>query len=583
MSPRPPRLDRFWMGAVVLVTSVAAVAILAHLVGLIQANPIPFDTDEADHANAGLELYRAFARSPSAVFSAITRQAFYPPVNSVCVALAYAVGGPSLLASRLCSVVQFAAFLGALFLLVRRGIAENDTSSANLTSSSPDLTRLQAGDSSVSHGASSPPDLALSTIAASFAVLAAASSPVAFLNALLIMLEPTGILLGTLLLLLLLRREPRPILLGVVLTLIMLTKYSFGIVVVPATLAAVVLEPEGTIRERIRKVFPTAATFGILMLAWVLVTDRHAMWHFFVGHPSYVPFLSWENLTFHVRAWFVDYTVHPVVAALVFVFALFAVRRRLRQLAVRAALLTILFALVILTISTTNETRHLMVIVPSAFFLGGLGLHDALVAASKRAPFGFAPAAGAGAALVLGLVFGSFRLVATIDPEAVIYFEGEPEFLALEEFLLDEGLANGPILVAGATDQLGVEAIRFLAAARGGVPYTAVRIDSYPFREKRIREDRLRKRNVVGPYFDESRSAQLGEVLNSGYYGTAVQIEPLTPSEEADTSIENVLGDHPHEEMSAAGFRVCVYPLAPIAKLEEEGTPRRTAVTGLVP
>lgn len=572
------------MGAVVLITSVAVVTILVHLVGLIQANPIPFDTDEADHANAGLELYRAFGQSPSAVFTAITRQAFYPPVNSVCVALAYAVAEPSLLASRLSSVVQFALFLVALFRLVWRALAVSTENRTN----SPDLTRLQPGDSSVSRKATNfldtatdNPNLTWRAIAASFAVLAAASSPVIFLNALLVMLEPTGILLGTLLLLLLVRKEPQPILVGVVLTLIMLTKYSFGIVIAPATLAAFVLGPGTSIRERVRKVFPIGVTFGILMLSWVLVTDRHAMWHFFVGHPSYVPFLSWENLSFDFVAWFVEYTIHPVVAALVFAFALFAVRQRLRQLAVRAALLTVFFALVILTISTTNETRHLMVLVPSAFFLGGLGVYDVLFAASKRAPVGLARVAGA--ALVLGLVLGSFRLLTTIDPEAVLYFEGEPEFLALEEFLLDKGLANGPILVAGGTDQLGVEAIRFLAASRSGVPYTAVRIDSYPFQKKRIRENRLRKRNVVGPYFDESHSASLGEVLNSGYYGTAVQIEPLASSEETDVSIESVLGDHPHEDMTAAGFRVRVYPLAPIAKLDEETNPLPTAVTGFVP
>ena len=512
----------------------AALAVVACLLTLVRAHPIPFDTDEADHANAALQLYQSLRYGPSAIFEAISRQAFYPPVNSFLVTATYLILGPGILESRFSSIFQFSLFLIALFILVRKGLLETKDGA---------------------------PDRLLVSACACFALLAAASSPMIFLNALLIMIEPTGILLVTLLLLLLGRKKAQPIPVAVLLTLIMLTKYNFGIVVVPAVLCAIFLHPARGMAERVRRTGAIGLVFFGLMAGWILVTDRHAVWHSFFGHPSYAPLLSRENLTFDIRGWIFEYTVHPALSVLLVALSALSLRKRMKSLVPRAAFLIVVFALAILTISTTNEVRHLMVIVPSMFYLGALGLFDVLSAVQARYPRAAKTVAGM---LTLTLAFGCYSLITTIEPRAVSYFEGQPEYLTLENFIVTHADASQPILISGTTDDFSLESIRYLASLNTGLRYTDVRIDSFPFRKKRNREDRLRKRDVAPPFTDGPTPIGLREALSSGYYRFAVQIENLPGDADENAPkapILEALGSEPHEEMTLGGVQVRVYEL----------------------
>ena len=79
---------------------------------------IPFDTDEADHANSGLELYvAAYQKDVDSIWQAIVRQTFYPPVHSLFIALSYSLFGPSLFASRIPSVFFFLIYLIVVFVV----------------------------------------------------------------------------------------------------------------------------------------------------------------------------------------------------------------------------------------------------------------------------------------------------------------------------------------------------------------------------------------------------------------------------------------------------------------------------------
>ena len=102
-----------------LLVGAAVVIVVTVAVGRrVLAERSPFDVDEAEHANAAVELTSALrSGEPEGIVKAVTRQSYYPPVHSFLVTTCYLLRGEELASSRLPSLAMYVLavlLLGAL-------------------------------------------------------------------------------------------------------------------------------------------------------------------------------------------------------------------------------------------------------------------------------------------------------------------------------------------------------------------------------------------------------------------------------------------------------------------------------------
>jgi len=497
----------------ILLVSVAAVALLGALVVTVSSSTIPFDSDEANHAVDGWEVYLALTRlSPGQLYRAVTGQGFYPPLHSLLIAAGYLIGGPSIATTRMPTVIIFALTLLALAWLTAR-LADVD-SGGNLSAG-----RLP---------------LAGAAVAVAFAI----TSPAFVDNAVLAMLEMTGALLGLLLLAAADRAErtsrerERRLRLGiaaVIAVLIFLTKYSFGLFFLPGLIVALVTEswPSKVSRRTLIEVGIVLAVYAVLLGLWLLVTDRETMLFFFTDHPYNVPFLSEENLLYLPRRWFERYSSSGLIATMVIPLALIGIIRRWKQLAVRVASWSILAGLVILTISTTNQTRHMLPLAPQIWLLAGLGFVEVLgwLHQSKVGDRGVIVALGLVMAAVIITAIGP---ATTLRADLITQFEGEPAFIEAQDFALENLDLDRPALFLGdLNDQNGLLAIRWRAATRTSRSLWDLDVDFFPFEQHEHSMARTNRKPQIATVDPTFPRRYMNEVLDRGRYATIAEVKRL--------------------------------------------------------
>jgi 4-amino-4-deoxy-L-arabinose transferase-like glycosyltransferase len=529
-----------------LAVAAAAVMLLVVMAQMVISTPIPFDIDETNHAIDSWEVYHAIAtRSPGDLYRAVVGQAFYPPVFSLFVAAYYLVFGPGLVASRMPGVVNYAllifGFTWLVFYLVRR-------------SSSP------------------PPATSLALVGAGFAGAMAVTSPTLIRNAVLCMLEITSALLLVPLLYLAERLDSSTgrarwiflILAALTVMLAFLTKYTFGLFLAPALAAALVSRtlPWKAGRQAWREALAVVGIYISVLLLWLLVTNRQSMFLFFTDHPSYMPFWLLENFLYYPRIYLNEYSPNPFISIFALVLAAVQVGIEWRRLYVRLAAWAFLAALVILTISTTKEPRHMLIIAPLIWVLAGVrlaGIFAALMALPRRS---------LNAALALGLllvlfVTASLPAVESIRPEIVKSFEGKPYYSALEALAVRLVDLDQPVLVIGDTDdKVNLLALRWQAALESGRSMAELDIDQYPFDiYDRIlyRHNRRPQANRLLPDFP---AQSLGDVLAQGHYAAVIA---LRNREKKISSLgEGVLPElesYPAETHRLQDWELTIYPL----------------------
>jgi len=248
------------------------------------------------------------------------------------------------------------------------------------------------------------------------------------------------------------------------------------------------------------------------------------MFLFFTDHPSYMPFWSLENFLYYPKIYLNEYSPSPFISIFALVLAVVQVIVEWRRLYVRLAAWAFLAALVILTISTTKEPRHMLIIAPLIWVLAGVrlaGIFEALMGLSRRS---------LNATLALGLllllfVTASLPSVERIRPEIVKSFEGKPYYSALEAFAVRQVDLDQPVLVIGDTDdQVNLLALRWRAARESGHSTAELDIDQYPFDiYERIlyRHNRRPQANLLQPDFS---SGPLSNVLAEGYYAAVIAV-----------------------------------------------------------
>ena len=501
-----------------------------------------YDTDEADHANPGLELYLALSNKDlSATYSALARQSFYPPLHSVFVAAGHFIfGEPFLASSRLPSLVSFVLYTFLLIYCIRIFLLRN---------------YAETGSNS------------FATAAAFLTGLAAASSPITISNSALCMLEVPGVFLTVVCIYAFVNfdnpsfKNFRIIFVALSGLSVFWMKYSFGIVTVPAVLMTVFLtsKPWRDFDEAFRNTAVCSAFIGIPIIIWLMQIDRDSFYHFFVGHRSYVPFWSKENFLFYFIAWMDSYGINKIVSISSLLLAVFGAIKFYKTPAALFCIFNTAIALLVFTVSTTNEERHIMVAIPSIFFLCGLGLY------STFQKFNAAIVMPLAILSTFAIALNTYQKIPEIKANLQIEFEGEPEFYQLFEFIFSLADPMKPVLFYGISDDFSIEALRWFVAKKTSRAYPQVEVDAYPFRDDKNFTAGKRKRNLDRPYKERGFPKKpLEEVIKRNYYHYAVHVHNYKRKQrfqkESQEMLE-LLQDRLKGEMQAGSRLVRVYSL----------------------
>lgn len=518
----------------------AAASFVCYLVGSeILLSTVTFDTDEADHATPALELYTAIKRGGAAgIYDAIVRQAFYPPLHSFFVTTSYLIVDPSLVSSRMPSLVIFVLYLSLLSFSVYFFLKQRDSTKSHLASA-----------------------------CAILAGLVAALSPITIYNSALCMLELPGMLFITLCIFLFVRWEhwvtnPKAVVLITLVALaVFFTKYSFGIMSVPACIATFFLcrYDETRFSIRLKNALLSFCVAALSVLVWTYITDRGSFYHFFVGHRSYAPRFSRENLLYELTSWLSIYTAGEVLAVVVLILAAIGSFSFRRAPAAVFSFLNTAFAFFILAMSTTNEERHFMVALPTIIFLAALGAYSLL----RRVNYYLAVLVTA--ASVTSIMFFAVPRIPEVKFRVASQFEGEPHFLELFSFINGLIDPSTPVLLYGISDDFSIEALRWYVAKEAGFAYREVRLDAYPYRDDKNFTARKRKRNLDRPYVERGFPKKpLTSVLAQNYYRFAVHINNTSRKQrflKEGNEFREMLADQAIGQMTRGSREITVYKL----------------------
>ena len=488
---------------------------------------VPFDTDEADHANSALQLYQSFINFKAAeIWHAVTRQAFYPPLYSFLVAASYFFLSPDFVSSRLPALLCFIIYAVLLFSCVTLFFKKFPAYQKN------------------------------SALLGSLAGILAVTSPITIFNSTLCMLELPGVLTVTVCIFFFIAFEKREknslnLIAGLCALLVFFVKYNFGIISIPAVCAALFFRPNQTLKERFTSSLSCLAFIISGLLIWILITDRGAFFHFFVGHKSYVSMFSYENIFYELNSWLHSYCINTFLAAVVLILAIIGGINFRADTAVLFAGFNTVFSFIVLFLSTTNEERHFMVALPGIIFLSALGAAYICLKFFKKS----------NQLILTCFCILPFLLFMTkreeLHNELNSQFEGKPEYLSLFEFIYNNTGSNHPVLFYGISDDFSIETLRWYFAMSSKKLYSNVLLDAYPYRDDKNFTAKKRMRNLDKPYTDKTFPKKpLAKIISANYYGYAVYIKNLEKKqrfEEEGNEFKELLQNYKINSITSAG------------------------------
>lgn len=456
-----------------------------------------FDTDEADHANAALELYTALKTlSPGEIWQAITRQAFYPPVHSVAVSLSYLLFSPTIFSSRLPSLIFF---IGALLIFSKF--------LQSFLKTQPDIKQN------------------ISFVALLFGAYLLFFSPANAFLAVLSMLEMPGVFLFSVLLWQFYRfetKQPRALLwISLSVILLSLSKYSFAAVSIPVV---AVLMLASVIQKRIslKQFLFWSGTIGAVLGLWLLIVDRDSIYQFIFNQPPAKGGIwTYQNLIYYPRVLVKGHLSSWALAFLTVLTAIYGAYRYRKHITVQFAALSFCFGLITFTLCSQNGSRHLAFLDPALWFLSAIGLAHALSILKQKNSRTLAVSA-----LFVLCVFSTiFRL--NVMPEKFAgHFESPPGSVDIFEIIHQHTTAESKILIEGDTDAISLEGLRWYIAARRKQPYTAVTVDSYPFSKGDKERALAHKRNIALPFGNPAVPRKpLSKILATKEYDYYIQLK----------------------------------------------------------
>jgi hypothetical protein len=248
---------------------------------------------------------------------------------------------------------------------------------------------------------------------------------------------------------------------------------------------------------------------------------------FFTDHPQYVPLWSAENLLYLPKLWLGGYSITAIVGLVAILLALIGATCQWKRLSVRVAVWSTLVAAVTLTLSTTNEPRHILVVMPAIWMLAGLGLIKVL-RWLQSLPRGDVKVVASLVFLVALVVIGALRPASRLRVDLENEFEGVPVYAEVQDFALEYVDLDQPVLFMGElSDQNGLLAIRWRAALLTGESLWHLSIDYFPFENREHSIQRTNRRPQVASILPSFPRESLAAVLDCSYYAYLVEIRRL--------------------------------------------------------
>lgn len=499
---------KFFFQSIILLSIIGIISILCcYLVFRVITETATFDTDEADHANAALELtYTLQTGEVHTIIEAFRRQSFYPPIHSLTITPFYLLFGPSLATSRLPSVFLFMIYC-LLFSFTLRSLL--NAKAANLSGIS-------------------------STAGFSFGLLVGCLSPILIFNSTLCMLETLGTLLMLAFLTYFTTIEAKPLrtkhlMTGVGFVLLMfLTKYSFGIFALGGY-AVFLLSQLLQKRLKLRDCIMTAGATVLLLAAWLLFCDWHAALNFIFGQPKTEhQFLSAKNILFYPRTFLKVHTLRPWIGWMTLFSACIGAYRLIRLPAIQLAVSLFGVGLLVLTLSPENGSRHILPIMPALYLLAGLGFSIAMHESSRRIPQLHRAFEISIMFLFILLLTSATTRISKFPSALTRRFEAKPYYSEIFTHIASYS-RQGPLLVEGTTDSLSLEGLRWWIARSNHTAYTTVAVDAFPFSSGTQERAIIHSRNQAAPWTNSVVPFEpLKATLKSGYYRTFIRIHGPT-------------------------------------------------------
>ncbi len=267
------------------------------------------------------------------------------------------------------------------------------------------------------------------------------------------------------------------------------------------------------------------AIYGIVAVLWLLVTDRTTLGLFFTDHRSDAPILSAANLLYLPKLWFNNYSSSAAVGLVVVVLAVWGAIRQWARLAVRVAAWSILIALVVLTISTTNEPRHFLPVAPAIWILAGLGLVDLWRRLQSRS-WGNAATTATMLLLLALIVISAVRPATSLRSTLIDAFEGESGFVAVQDYALRAVDLDQPVLFIGDfDDQNGLLAMRWRAATLLNRSTWDLDIDFFPYEQYGHSIERTNRKPQIAEANPNFPHTYMNEVLDQHHYPSVIEIK----------------------------------------------------------
>ena len=328
-------------------------------------------------------------------------------------------------------------------------------------------------------------------------------------------------------------------LLALLVVVTFLTKYTFGLFWGVGVLLAMLSSvwPWKTSRRVWLESMLVVGIILISVVAWILVTRRESMFLFFTDHPSYVPFLTLENLLFYPRTWLTGYSLTSFIGVLVFILALGEIIAGWQRFYVRVAAWSVFVALGVLTVSTTNEFRHILVVIPMLWMLAGLRLANIFYTLITQPRPELNASLGIGLLLILFLdpIWGA---VDQIRPELIRSFEGKAYYSAMQVTVLRAADLTKPVLmISDIDDDNNLLVYRWQAALETQRSIWDLNIDHFPYEFYDRIILRHNRRLPAPDLIDNFPRAPLEEILAMDYYETAI----VTLSRKQENHILNTI------------------------------------------
>lgn len=337
--------------AVVLLDLIAAIFIGRQI---LVYRDYPFDSDEALHAMRGLRLAFDLKKGDLGAFLRhFYRQSIYPPAGVCLETLAFVVLGPSIVSARLCSLI---CLVGAIPIIYAIGLKLDEEWGW--------LIGLVA------------------------AGLTLSSRPV-LVQAALVMVEMPGVLVGFATLLAYLgtidRSTPGTLLVtSFLMTLTLLTKYPYGVIILPTIGMAELLawlskSPHHCVKARVRRwawlFLPGAAIIAIWFVGDGKIED---FVYYATLQPKEVDWYSLRNLLFYPRSIALHYSPSPFLAPVMFGGLIWSLSQWDRP-HLRLVLLYCFVGLLMVTLKESNNPRFMITVAPAIHLVAGAMVAESII------------------------------------------------------------------------------------------------------------------------------------------------------------------------------------------------------------